>query len=58
MNEQILETVEYLNSLIIRIFKGEINQEKMKEILTKIKDILKWILQIKKQTFKITIFQM
>jgi hypothetical protein len=25
MNEQILETVEYLNSLIIRIFKGEIN---------------------------------
>jgi hypothetical protein len=41
MNEQILETVEYLNSLIIRIFKGEINQEKMKEILTKIKDILK-----------------
>ena len=58
MNEQILETVEYLNSLIIRIFKGEINQEKMKEILTKIKDILKWILQTIKQTFKITIFQM
>lgn len=58
MNEQILETVEYLNSLIIRIFKGEINQEKMKEILTKIKDILKWILQTKKQTLKITIFQM
>lgn len=58
MNEQILETVEYLNSLIIRIFKGEINQEKMKEILTKIKDILKWILQTKKQALKITIFQM
>ncbi len=58
MNEQILETVEYLNSLIIRIFKGEINQEKMKEILTKIKDILKWILQTKKQILKITIFQM
>lgn len=58
MNEQILETVEYLNSLIIRIFKGEINQEKMKEILTKIKDILKWILKTIKQTLKTIIFQM
>lgn len=41
MNEQILKTVEYLNSLILKVIKGEITEEKMKEILTKIKDILK-----------------